>query len=163
MTVLRTNRKNHAFTLVEILIVVVILGILAAIVIPRFANASKDAKRAALSSQLNQIRAQIQLFTIEHGDQRPPNLAGNNWTDLINQSVYNGTNRGPYLPNVPVNPLNGFTDIVVVVADPTWGDAVAGAKIGYVYNSNNGFMYGTSALGDKVFNESNANDPANDQ
>ena len=160
---LRTNRKNQAFTLVEILIVVVILGILAAIVIPRFANASKDAKRAALSSQLNQVRAQIQLYTIEHGDQRPPNLAGNNWTDLINPSVYNGTNRGPYLPNIPVNTLNGFTNIAVVVVDPSWGDAVVGANIGFVYNSANGFIYGTSALGDKVFNESNANDPANDQ
>jgi general secretion pathway protein G len=161
--VLRQNRKNQAFTLIEILIVVIILGILAAIVIPRFANASKDAKRAALSSQLNQVRAQIQLYTIEHGDQRPPNLAGNNWTDLINASAYNGTNRGPYLPSVPVNPLNGYTDIAVVVADPAWGDAVVGAKIGFVYNSSNGFMYGTTAVGDKVFNESNPNDPTNDQ
>src|SRR5258708_1750936 len=72
-TVLRQNRKNQAFTLVEILIVVVILGILAAIIIPRFANASKDARRASLSSQLGAVRAQIQLYTIEHGDQRPPN------------------------------------------------------------------------------------------
>src|SRR5580765_3954990 len=163
MTVLRTNRKNQAFTLVEILIVVVILGILAAIVIPRFANASKDAKRAALASQLNQVRAQVQLYTIEHGDQRPANLNGNNWTDLITQSVYNGTNRGPYLPNIPVNPLNGFTNIAVVASDPTWGDPVVGANVGFVYNSSNGFMYGTSALGDKVFNESNPLDPANDQ
>jgi len=161
--VLRTNRKNQAFTLVEILIVVVILGILAAIVIPRFANASKDAKRAALASQLNQVRAQVQLYTIEHGDQRPANLNGNNWTDLITQSVYNGTNRGPYLPNIPVNPLNGFTNIAVVASDPTWGDPVVGANVGFVYNSSNGFMYGTSALGDKVFNESNPLDPANDQ
>jgi len=161
--VLRQNSKNQAFTLVEILIVVVILGILAVIIVPRFANASKDAKRAALSSQLNQVRAQIQLFTIEHGDQRPANLNGNNWTDLINPSVYNGTNRGPYLPSIPVNPLNGFTSIAVVVADPAWGDPVVGANIGFVYNSSNGFMYGTSSVGDKVFNESNPNDPANDQ
>ena len=159
----RTNRKNQAFTLVEILIVVVILGILAAIVIPRFANASKDAKRAALSSQLNAVRAQIQLYTIEHGDQRPPNLNGNNWTDLTTQTIYNGTNRGPYLPNTPINPLNGFTNIVVVAADPSWGDPGVGANIGFVYNSNNGFIYGTSQLGDKVFNESTPLDPANDQ
>src|SRR5437763_17041101 len=94
MSVPKSIRKVSAFTLIEILIVVIILGILAAIIIPRFANASKDAKRAALSSQLNQVRAQVQLYTIEHGDQRPPNLTGNNWTDLINQSVYNGTTRG---------------------------------------------------------------------
>ena len=156
-------RKSSAFTLIEILIVVVILGILAAIVIPRFANASKDAKRAALSSQLNSVRAQIQLYIIEHGDQKPPNLPLNNWTDLTNQTVFQGVNRGPYLPYVPVNPLNGFSGVAVVNADPTWGDAVAGANIGYVYNTSNGFMYGTSAMGDKVYNESNPLDPANDQ
>jgi general secretion pathway protein G len=161
--VLKVNRKFRAFTLVEILIVVVILGILAAIIIPRFANASKDARRAALASQLNSVRAQIQLYTIEHGDQRPPNLGGNNWTDLTTQSVYNGTNRGPYLPMVPINPLNGFTNIVVIAADPSWGDPVVGANIGFVYNSNSGFMYGTTALGDKVYNEAAPLDPANDQ
>jgi general secretion pathway protein G len=155
-------RRNRAFTLVEILIVVVILGILAAVVIPRFANASKDTKRAALASQLNTIRAQIQLYTIEHGDQRPSNLAVN-WNELTTITVHNGVNRGPYLPSTPVNPLNGFTGVAVVAADPAWGDAVAGANIGFVYNSSNGFMYGTSVLGDKVFNESNPNDPLNEQ
>jgi prepilin-type N-terminal cleavage/methylation domain-containing protein len=42
----RTNRKG--FTLIEILIVVIILGILAAIVIPQFTNASKEAKQSSL-------------------------------------------------------------------------------------------------------------------
>src|SRR3954468_7168402 len=87
----RIRKTNSAFTLIEILIVVIILGILAAIVIPRFANASKDAKRAALSSQLNSIRAQIQLYIIEHGDNKPAGMAANSWNDLINPSVYNGT------------------------------------------------------------------------
>ena len=160
---LRTNRKNRAFTLIEILIVVIILGILAAIVVPRFANASKDAKKASLSSQLSAVRAQIQLYTIEHGDQRPPNFNGANWTDLTTQSVFNGINRGPYLPSVPINPLNGFTNIAVVAVDPSWGDAVVGANIGFVYNSNNGFIYGTTQTGAKVYNESNPSDPANDQ
>jgi hypothetical protein len=62
-----------------------------------------------------------------------------------------------------VNPLNGFSNVAVVNTDPTWGDAVAGANVGYVYNTANGFMYGTSAMGDKVYNESNPLDPANDQ
>src|SRR5258705_12438425 len=128
MSVPKTIRKNSAFTLIEILIVVIILGILAAIIIPRFANASKDAKRAALSSQLSSVRAQIQLYIIEHGDQKPPNLPGNDWGDLINQSVFQGVNRGPYLPYIPTNPLNGYTNVAVVNADPSWGDAVAGAN-----------------------------------
>lgn len=157
----QANRKNPAFTLVEILIVVVILGILAAIIIPRFANASADTRRAALASQLNTLRAQIQLYTIEHGDTRPSNLAVN-WDELITVTVHNGVNRGPYLPYVPTNPLNGFTGVAVVAADPSWGDAVAGANIGFVYSSASGFMYGTSKSGTLVYNEANPKDPNND-
>ena len=55
-------RAKSGFTLVEILIVVVILGILAAIVIPSFSNASSDAKLANLKSNLQTVRCQIQLY-----------------------------------------------------------------------------------------------------
>ena len=48
-------RANRGFTLVEILIVVVILGILAAIVIPQFTEASTEAKLSSLCSDLQTI------------------------------------------------------------------------------------------------------------
>ena len=44
--------KNRGFTLVEILIVVIILGILAAIVIPQFTSASSDARNSSVASTL---------------------------------------------------------------------------------------------------------------
>ena len=50
--------KNKGFTLVEILIVVIILGILAAIVIPQFTQASNDARESSLSSELQTVRSQ---------------------------------------------------------------------------------------------------------
>jgi type II secretion system protein G len=65
---LRTNaRRQRGFTLIEILIVVVILGILAAIVIPQFTNASQDAQVSAVKSQLQTIRSQIELFRVKNG------------------------------------------------------------------------------------------------
>ena len=66
--------KNKGFTLVEILIVVVILGILAAIVIPQFSDASTESKLSSSRSSLQSLRSQIQLFMIQHND-TPPALA----------------------------------------------------------------------------------------
>jgi general secretion pathway protein G len=65
----RTNRKG--FTLIEILIVVIILGILAAIVIPQFTNASKEAKQSSLVTQVQSLRSQIALYKLQHNDNLP--------------------------------------------------------------------------------------------
>lgn len=60
-------RRQQGFTLIEILIVVVILGILAAIVIPQFTNASQDAQVSAIKSQLQTVRSQIELYRVKNG------------------------------------------------------------------------------------------------
>ena len=74
----RRNIKR-GFTLVEILIVVIILGILAAIVIPQFTNASQDARRSSLASTVQTVRSQIELYKLQHGDQLP-DLTTAAWT-----------------------------------------------------------------------------------
>ena len=61
------NRAKRAFTLIEILIVVVILGILAAIVIPQFTDAADDAQLASVQSQIQTIRGQVELFNRPDG------------------------------------------------------------------------------------------------
>ncbi|HVU64820.1 MAG TPA: prepilin-type N-terminal cleavage/methylation domain-containing protein, partial [Phycisphaerales bacterium] len=65
------NTVSKAFTLVEILIVVVILGILAAIVIPQFTNASQDAQRGNIQTQLQSIRNQIELYRVKNNGNAP--------------------------------------------------------------------------------------------
>jgi general secretion pathway protein G len=81
----RQNRKG--FTLIEILIVVIILGILAAIVIPQFTNASQDARKNSLTSQLQTIRSQIELYKLQHRDQLPNLLdATLGWTQLTEKT-----------------------------------------------------------------------------
>ncbi len=62
---------KRGFTLVEILIVVIILGILAAIVIPQFSNASRDARRPNVTSRRQTLRSQIELFKLQHRDKLP--------------------------------------------------------------------------------------------
>ena len=63
---MKIRRKNRGFTLVEILIVVVILGILAAIVIPQFSNASEEAAYSRIKTDLQTVRSQIQLYRVQH-------------------------------------------------------------------------------------------------
>src|SRR5436309_9017054 len=73
---IRTRRSQRGFTLVEILIVVIILGILAAIVIPQFTNASNDARKGNVLAQLQTLRAQIQLYKLQHKDNPPLLITG---------------------------------------------------------------------------------------
>ena len=64
MSIRSAARKG--FTLVEILIVVVILGILAAIVIPQFTNAAQAANASSMRTQLQTLRSQLELYQIDH-------------------------------------------------------------------------------------------------
>ena len=91
----KTARK--AFTLIEILIVVVILGILAAVVIPQFTNAADDANDASVRTQLQTLRSQIELYRAQNGGS-DPDLNSNGWQDMID---------GGFLPAPPRNPMTG--------------------------------------------------------
>ncbi|MEM1098923.1 MAG: prepilin-type N-terminal cleavage/methylation domain-containing protein [Planctomycetota bacterium] len=100
---------KKGFTLVEILIVVVILGILAAIVIPQFTQASESARASSLKSQLQTIRSQLELYQVQHlGDY--PDLS-TDWdqmtelTDKAGDTTATDADLGPYLQKPPANPF----------------------------------------------------------
>ncbi len=108
---MRTRRKSKAFTLVEILIVVVILGILAAIVVPQFTNATQDAQAGNLKTQLSSLNSQIELFRART----------NAYPDFSNADVWQTLIDGGYIKAAPVNPYNNLSSVVVGAADATHG------------------------------------------
>jgi general secretion pathway protein G len=141
-------KKRNGFTLVEILIVVVILGILAAIVIPQFSDASEQAKLSSLVSDLQTVRSQIQLYKAQHhhadGTTLPGTVTGVDFeTAMTSYTVKAGTEAspqspgagiyGPYLLKIPQNP---FTDACSVATSGTPGGG--GITAGWIYNSTTG-------------------------
>jgi general secretion pathway protein G len=133
------TRTHKGFTLVEILIVVVILGILAAIVIPQFTNASESAKAGSMVSQLQTIRSQLELAQFNHGGIYP-DLSGG-WTYMTTAtdpfsttagaytaSDNDGDEVGPYLQQAPVNPFMRSSTVGAAAAD----------GVGWVYSQSTG-------------------------
>jgi general secretion pathway protein G len=155
-------QAKRGFTLVEILIVVVILGILAAIVIPQFTQASTEAKTNSLCSDLQTLRSQIELYKVQHNDQ-PPSLDPNTFESQMiyctdedgnlngaGSKVRDTTYRfGPYLERVPENPFNNLSNIVAIANRGLAGSDTAG----WAYIGATGEIYAdddTDADGDAV-------------
>lgn len=107
--------KSKAFTLIEILIVVVILGILAAIVVPQFTKASEDAQVGNVQTQLQTIRSQIELYRVKNNGAYPDFLGtlGGTWGDATAATPgAQGLLGQDYMKASPVNPRTNKSSIV---------------------------------------------------
>ena len=131
--------QARAFTLVEILIVVIILGIIATIVIAIFNNTVDDARAKALKDDLRNMRSQLQLYNAEHGTY--PTLANfDHQMVLYTDELGNHSNTkssvyrfGPYIVDMPRLPVGvnrnatGVTALGTYTAGFGWGyDQVTG-------------------------------------
>ena len=88
---MRFRVDPRGFTLIEILIVVVILGILATIVVPQFTNATHDSRENSLKGQLHYLRMQILMFKAQHRDVPPGYPGGDNSAVLVTLTPWNGS------------------------------------------------------------------------
>ena len=68
---MNSNGRRSAFTLIEVLIVVVIMALLAATIIPQFSSSTSDAKKSALNFNLHTMRSQIGVYAVNHNGTAP--------------------------------------------------------------------------------------------
>lgn len=149
---MRDTKHKKAFTLVEILIVVVLLAVMAAIIIPTVGNATTLAKDSALGCDLRMLRRYVLVYKSQHLEVGPgyPNGATDQTpteqafveqmtmsTDVSGQTAPRGTpgfDRGPYLLRIPENPFNSKTT-VQMLADGEDFPVEADGSHGWMYRA----------------------------
>ena len=131
--------RRKAFTLVELLIVVIIIAVLAAIAIPYFGNSSLRSKEAALRGELKTLRNVVELFKGDTGcypasfDAFTATTAPSTCLKADGTSITMpaGMWRGPYVSNVGPNPVDGhapgYTYTTTAGGNPPLGSVTADA------------------------------------
>lgn len=143
--------SKRGFTLVEILIVVVIMGILAAIVVPQFSQSSDDARYTSTVQNLQSLRGQVDLYRNQHQGQLPGATSDSSDDTTFSNRMTQPTNEagtagafgdvnfpyGPYIHNqLPANPFNGSRKVQNVGTFPA--TAPGGSDPGWVYERASG-------------------------
>ncbi len=143
--------QRRGFTLIEIMVVVVILGIVAAIIIPQISGAGSEARIAALATDLRRVRNQMELYKFHHNDQLPA-FASETSADfarrITTQTDVNGdpgVDYGPYLQRLPVNKLNDLGTVRI-------NGAAAGANIdGWRFDTTTGIFQADDSAAHAMF------------
>ncbi len=140
--------RRSAFTLIEVLIVVVIMAVLAATIIPQFASSTTDAKASALKFNLHGLRQQIEMYKLQHNG-LTPDLTGGTLPGLVyatdaagatnSSTIADATHPfGPYVQGgaLPTNAFDGTVTVTQISTFPP--TATAGAGQGWLYEPTSG-------------------------
>jgi len=119
----KLQTKHAGFTLVEIMIVVAIIALLAAIAVPGFLRARKRSQASRILNDLRMIDSAIDQYAIETGRKTGDTVAVADWTNYVkknallfnNASSVLGTAYGPQtvdtVPQVPQADLDVLSDV----------------------------------------------------
>ncbi|MHC4242192.1 MAG: type II secretion system protein [Planctomycetota bacterium] len=147
--------SKKAFTLVELILVVTILGILGALVLPTFQGHITQAKETAAKDNLKVIRTQIELYKMHHDGVTPGYINGSEAPTALLALQFTATTsvtgavsastipagiyvNGPYLKKLPVNSYNKLSTIAYVAQATAFSAAVDGTSSGWLYKKETG-------------------------
>ena len=133
-------RRSSGFTLVEIMVVVVILGILAVLIVPRVLGRSDEARQAAAKHDIATLMQSLKLYRLDNG-RYPTNDQGLQALVTKPTSAPQPDNWKPYLDKVPKDPwgntyqylspgVHGEIDVFTLGADNQPGGTGADLDIG---------------------------------
>ena len=140
---MKTRQTRFAFTLIEVLIVVVIMAILAATVIPRLSSTTDDAKQNVLKSTTHSLRAQVEVYKNHHGEY--PTLTDHGLPQLLTKTDAAGNEDsdgsfGPYYDTeLPSNSVDLCNEVYGTSSDPPTGPTSEGK--GWQYNQTTGGIW----------------------
>ncbi len=123
------TRVKRAFSITELVIVLAILGIMAAIVLPCFNGQATQAKSAVAKDSLRILREAIDLYASRHGGTSPGYASGEPDADrFVEQMVV----EGECLRRVPENPFNNLNTILMVADEESFPTTATG-DYGWIY------------------------------
>ena len=149
--------RRGAFTLVEVLIVVLIIGILAMVVVPRVVRATEQARESAIETDLTAVRRAVELYRVEHHGRLPHldeggnvSLAGISWrltrTTTPEGKLDDGGSCGPYLHEWPTNPFVNGPAAQLIKSGAATG-APRDDSSGWYYSTTTGLVHVNSSQG----------------